>query len=364
MRHYVRTLVVLLLAVVLMLSTGLAAEAAGPGKADMEGCDKRVAVPDAGSWLSRYETKVVQGTKKGSTAVYLRFRPEKDGAARGGGNHQGVLYNGTEVTVLARQSGYSLVKVKPGYVGWVPSSGLVDKASVAAPAPEEAPASADEYPTILDLEGCDEALAVPRSDSWLAAYEYMTVQGQRSSFPGTVLRLAPVEAYTRNGENYLGVEYNDTPVTALARQDDFTLVLVEPGYAGWVSTADLAARKDVSSDTPAPTPTAPTSRVPRLSGKPGTKDMAGCDEGVVTPESGSWLKAYEYKLVQGTKKASQGIILRQAPSDHYIRNQYNYLGTLYNGTEVAVLARQGGYSLVMVEPGYVGWVPSKGLVNK
>ena len=93
----------------------------------LEGCDSRVQAPKSGSWLKKYEYKVVQGTKKSSKAIYLRLRPEKDGAARGGGNHLNVLYNGTEVVVLARQDGYSLVLVEPGYVGWVISNGLVSK---------------------------------------------------------------------------------------------------------------------------------------------------------------------------------------------------------------------------------------------
>ena len=266
MRRYSKFTAALLLIVILALCGGIAAEAAAPeqapafvssrqykpGKGDMKGCDKGVVTPKSGSWLSKYEYKVVQGTKKNSKGIILRQAPS-DHYIRNQYNYLGTLYNGTEVTVLARQNGFSLVKVKPGQVGWVPSKGLVDKKAETKPAAEEEDADEDELPT---------------------------------------------------------------------------------------TTA------------------------PRLSGKPGKKDMEGCDEGVVTPDSGSWLKKYEYRVVKGTKKGSKGIIMRQAPSKHYIRNEYNYLGVLYNGTEVAVLARQNGYSLVLVEPGHVGWVPSKGLVKK
>ena len=277
MRRFLNRAVVLLLAVILTVSVCPAALASRPGqgpaasrvllgkpgKDDMKGCDKGVVTPDKGSWLSDYEYKVVQGTKKNSKGIILRQAPSEH-YIRNEYNYLGVLYNGTEVTVLARQNGFSLVKVKPGQVGWVPSKGLVDKADSKSSSDKEKDKSKDR---------------------------------------------------TEAGE---GINDDGNPITA----------------------------------------------APRLSGKPGKKDMDGCDKGVVTPDKGSWLSKYEYRVVQGTKKSSKGIILRQAPSDHYIRNEYNYLGVLYNGTEVAVLARQNGFSLVLVEPGHVGWVPSKGLVSK
>ncbi len=238
-----------------------------------------------------------------------------------------------------------------------------------------------EKPGKKDMEGCDKGVVTPDKGSWLKDYEYKVVQATKKNSKGIILRQAPSDHYIRNQYNYLGVLYNGTEVTVLARQNGFSLVKVKPGQVGWVPSKGLADKPAAALEpTAAPEPgeddegsdpdssfaepTAPTSKAPRLSGKPGKKDMAGCDAGVVTPDGSNWLKKYEYKVVQSTKKNSQGIILRQAPSDHYIRNQYNYLGVLYNGTEVVVLARQNGFSLVLVEMGYVGWVPSKGLADR
>lgn len=224
-----------------------------PGKKDMEGCDSRVQAPKSGSWLKDYEYKVVKGTKKGSKAIYLRLRPEKDGAARGGGNHLGVLYNGTEVTVLARQDGYSLVKVKAGHVGWVISNGLVDKKGAPASAPEGesdtqefTPSTAPRLsgkPGKKDMEGCDSRVQAPKSGSWLKNYEYMIVQGSKPTFTAIYLRLRPEkDGAARGGGNHLNVLYNGTEVAVLARQDGYSLVLVEPGYVGWVISSGLVSK--------------------------------------------------------------------------------------------------------------------------
>ena len=260
-----------LLALVLILTVvgGAAAEAASPGmpgapdtaassvrrlkpgKKDMEGCDKRVQAPKSGSWLKDYEYKVVQGTKKNSKAIYLRLRPEKDGAARGGGNHLGVVYNGTEVTVLARQNGYSLIKVKPGQVGWVISNGLVDRKDAPPdPDPEEEPEQPvtrtpklSGTPGKKDMEGCDERVQVPKSGSWLNKYEYRVIQGTKKNSKAVYLRLRPEkDGAARGGGNHLGVLYNGTEVAVLARQNGYSLVLVEPGHVGWVPSNGLVKK--------------------------------------------------------------------------------------------------------------------------
>ncbi len=88
-----------------------------PGPDDLRGCDKDVTYPN-GTWLPAYETKYVK-TEHGNRA-YLRYTPSKDSS------YFGYVYERDEVTVLARQNGFSLVKVSDGVAGWVTSSVLVD----------------------------------------------------------------------------------------------------------------------------------------------------------------------------------------------------------------------------------------------
>ena len=79
----------------------------------MNGCHPDVMVPDESCWVPNYEHKVIR-TKRGIRA-YLRYSPNL------GDGHFGYVDEGTPVTVLARQDGGSLVKVKDGVVGWIGS---------------------------------------------------------------------------------------------------------------------------------------------------------------------------------------------------------------------------------------------------
>lgn len=88
-----------------------------PGPDDIWGCNENVVYPN-GTWLSNYETKYVK-TKHGVRA-YLRYEPKEDS------DYYSYVYERDEVTVLARQNGYSLVKTTDGMAGWVTSSVLVD----------------------------------------------------------------------------------------------------------------------------------------------------------------------------------------------------------------------------------------------
>ena len=90
---------------------------------------------------------------------------------------------------------------------------------------------------------------------------------------------------------------------------------------------------------------------------PGAADMTGCDERVVVPDDASWLPDYEKKIVN----ASLGvcIILRWAPVDEYVMEGYNFLGRVWQGETVTVLARQGEYSLIRTAAGDVGWATTR-----
>ena len=90
----------------------------------MKGFDKKVKVPESSSWLDHYETKYVK-TKNG-IAAYLRYKP-KSSTTNNIPDKNNCVYERTEVTVLARENGYSLVMIEPGFGYWVTSSVLGDE---------------------------------------------------------------------------------------------------------------------------------------------------------------------------------------------------------------------------------------------
>lgn len=90
----------------------------GPGPNDLIGQDG-VAYPH-GSWLTDYESQVVRGTSSGN--AYLRWSPDNEGR-----EYKRYVSEGEWVTVLARESGYSLVLTRDGRAGWVTSSLLAYK---------------------------------------------------------------------------------------------------------------------------------------------------------------------------------------------------------------------------------------------
>ena len=95
----------------------------GPGPKDMKGCSSEVTVPNSGSWLNDYVTKSVKSA--GGICIILRYYPEKY-FEYDGYNFISRVYDGEKVTELARQDGYSLIKVNSsGAVGWAPSNLLV-----------------------------------------------------------------------------------------------------------------------------------------------------------------------------------------------------------------------------------------------
>jgi hypothetical protein len=90
----------------------------GPGPADLAG-QEGVSSPH-GSWLTNYESQVVRGTVSGN--AYLRWSPSNEGR-----EYKRYVSEGEWVTVLARESGYSLVLTRDGRAGWVTSSLLAYK---------------------------------------------------------------------------------------------------------------------------------------------------------------------------------------------------------------------------------------------
>lgn len=103
-------------------------------------------------------------------------------------------------------------------------------------------------------------------------------------------------------------------------------------------------------------PLPPTSEQPE---KPITHEceMVGCDPRVVYPDDSSWLIEIESKYVRS--KRGNCIVLRWEPNEDYEYKGYNYLMKVDEGILVSVLARQDGFSLIKVQDGVVGWVPSR-----
>lgn len=92
-----------------------------PNVADLEGCNENLVHPDAENWLQGYETKYVKSTR--GNCIYLRYGPSLDY------DYFKKINDNVEVTVLARQNGFSLVKVTDGVAGWARSELLVDEYS-------------------------------------------------------------------------------------------------------------------------------------------------------------------------------------------------------------------------------------------
>ncbi len=95
------------------------APAAAPGPEDMNGCDKRIAKPEASSWLSEYSTRYIDVYH--DRVAYLCADPNKSGNA----NHIGTIKEKTEVVLIAAENGFGLIKKNDVCVGWVKLEFLV-----------------------------------------------------------------------------------------------------------------------------------------------------------------------------------------------------------------------------------------------
>ena len=88
-----------------------------------------------------------------------------------------------------------------------------------------------------DLSGCSDKLYHPKSESYLGSYETMVVRP--SSGDTVYLQYKPQKIeYTTDAIMKLKA---NTVVTALAKENGYTLILVQEGVAGWVRTFELDA---------------------------------------------------------------------------------------------------------------------------
>ena len=93
------------------------------------------------------------------------------------------------------------------------------------------------HPGEDDLKGSSERLVHPNEESWLKDYETQYVKTKYGNL--AYLRYEPEE----NSDHYDTVSERDQ-VTALARQNGYTLVITENGLSGWVTSKVLVNQYD------------------------------------------------------------------------------------------------------------------------
>ena len=108
----------------LALMAGLSVTAfAAPGPEDMAalGVDRKIVMPDEGSYLADYKTMYVSAEK--NLSLYAYSKP-----AEGMQRPRPVVFHGTRVQVLAEQDGYSCIRYRTADLGntiaWLPSGYL------------------------------------------------------------------------------------------------------------------------------------------------------------------------------------------------------------------------------------------------
>ena len=105
------------------------------------------------------------------------------------------------------------------------------------PTPTEIPAPAPApTPGPDDLKGTSNSLYHPKEESYLPHYETMIVNPQ-SGKSNVYLQLKP-ERIVNSTDALMKLNKNMI-VTALAKENGYTLVLVQEGVAGWVKTQEL-----------------------------------------------------------------------------------------------------------------------------
>ena len=103
---------------------------------------------------------------------------------------------------------------------------------VDTPAATETPAR---KPSADDLKGSSDSLYHPKPENYLPEYQNMLTRAEKGDTVYVQYRPEKRE-YSRDVIIELD---NNTPVTAIAKENGYTLVLVKEGLAGWVPTQDL-----------------------------------------------------------------------------------------------------------------------------
>ena len=89
-------------------------------------------------------------------------------------------------------------------------------------------------PSVEDIRGCSDEVAVPLDSEWLENYETRTV---RSSIGNCIiLRYRPEEHYEYNGENFITRVWDGEKVTLLAKRGNYHLIKTADGGVGWATS--------------------------------------------------------------------------------------------------------------------------------
>ena len=124
-----KRVVALLLAVVLMTVCFVPAALAddAPSREDMRGHGD-IAVPKQDSWLSAYETRYVCAS--GGVAAFLFKAPALDS------EKFDAILEGTELTLLAEENGFYLIKTADRRLGWIGKGQTAEDTSLLESLPE------------------------------------------------------------------------------------------------------------------------------------------------------------------------------------------------------------------------------------
>ena len=101
--------------------------------------------------------------------------------------------------------------------------------------PKPTPTPTAKRPSADDLKGSSDKLVYPKETSYLPDYETYTVMPESGK---TTFLLYKPKKLEFTSDRILDLEIN-TVVTAIAKENGFTLVKLQDGVAGWVQTYDL-----------------------------------------------------------------------------------------------------------------------------
>ena len=107
-----------------------------------------------------------------------------------------------------------------------------ETAAAASPSPPPSPAP---VPSSKDLKGCSDDLYYPKAENYLPEYQSMITHASNGEKIYLQYKPEPWQYYR---ETIIELE-NNTPVTAIAKENGYTLVLVKEGVGGWVLTHQL-----------------------------------------------------------------------------------------------------------------------------
>jgi len=221
---------ILLIAAMILPMTAFA-DNGKPGAEDMEGANRMVVAPKDGSWLDEYKTAYIYAPGHGRCAyTYVNSR----------GSRWNTVTQGTEVTLLAYERNYYLVKAEDGRVFWINDGVLCDH--VVAPGRTKSDnAEVDANgPSLNDLKGIREDVDIPSPSQWLDERVEAYVYAPKHHLAAEMFyyKAAPTsQKAIDNGWDYyrmIGTIRQGTKVTLLAHYNHRYLAKSEYGEIFWM----------------------------------------------------------------------------------------------------------------------------------